>query len=58
MLTAKGIITLWLGVYVRYTQWNMLDIPQQNPWKCDLSGVEVTITAVDCIINPFIFDMM
>ena len=30
MLTVKPlrcINTLWLGVYVRYTPWNMLDIP-------------------------------
>ena len=43
MLTVKPlrcINTLWLGVYVRYTPWNILDIPQQNPLKYGFSGIE------------------
>ena len=38
----------------------MLDIytPQQIPLKCGISGIEVTISTVDCIISPFMFDMM
>ena len=46
MLTVKPlryINTLWLGVYVRYTPWNMLDIPQQNPLKYGFSGIEIYI---------------
>ena len=44
MLTVKKplscINTLWLGVYIRYTPWNMLDVPQQNALKYSFSRIE------------------
>ena len=47
MLTVKPlrcINTLWLGVYVRYTPWNILDITQQNPLKeYGFSGMEIDV---------------
>ena len=46
MLTVKPlryINTLWLGVYVRYIPWNMLDIPQKNPLTYGFSGIELLL---------------
>ena len=36
----KGINTPWLGVYVRYTPMEYVNIPQQNPLKYGFSGIK------------------
>ena len=54
MLTVKPlrcINTLWLGVYVRYTPWNVLDIPQQNPLKYGFSGIENYFYPTEAILQ-------
>ena len=42
----RCINILWFGVNVRYTLWNMLDMPQQNPLKYGFSGIEESIEEI------------